>query len=251
MIYIVTHKKFEPLGEKKFYQPLLVGADNNGCSDYKLRDNQGENISNKNSSFCELTGLYWVWKNKRDDLVGLCHYRRYFAKRQLTGKNCILGQKEIENILKSNDIILPKKRWFSGKTAKKFYSKFHNIDDWNNMKKIMINLYPDYQEDIDWFEEEKSGYCYNMFITSRSLLNEYCEWLFRILFELEKLVDLQEYGAYNRRIYGFLAERMINIWVHHNNLKVYEMPVYNPELISMLANKSKNYINRKIRRIKW
>ena len=76
-MYIITHKKFDiPQGADGF-SVLQVGAANNGELGY-LRDDSGENISKMNPYFCELTGMYWLWKNVKEDYVGICHYRRYF-----------------------------------------------------------------------------------------------------------------------------------------------------------------------------
>ena len=77
MIYIVTHKDFNNPVNQKGYLPLQVGTDINGVinEDWET-DNTGDNISSKNLSYNELTGLYWIWKNSKEDIVGLCHYRR-------------------------------------------------------------------------------------------------------------------------------------------------------------------------------
>lgn len=248
MLYIITHKEFEKVESDDFYKSLLVGAEHNTCLHCDTKDNEGNNISEKNTSFCELTGLYWLWKNTCDDMIGLCHYRRYFAYGFFDRKKKIIKGEDVGRYLSQHDIILPQKVWFNGKTAKKFYKKYHNVDDWEKMSKVLLDLYPDYESDIRWFEKEKSGYCYNMFITTRNLFDQYCSWLFSILFELEKKLITDTYGIYNRRVYGFLAERMINIWVHHNKLNVKELPIYNSELLSMLYNKSKNFMLRKIRK---
>lgn len=247
MIYVITHKKFKAVTMDGFYEILLVGADMNKVAEYKVRDNTGENISLKNAYFCELTGIYWLWKNIKDNIVGICHYRRYFAESWFWGKRSILTQERIQEYLSDSDIIMPRKRWFDGKNAKDFYAKHHNIDDWNKMVHIIHKLYPEYDNDVAWFEKQKSGYCYNMFITDGSNFNRYCEWLFSILFELEKETFEKDYSIYNRRIYGFLSERMINVWVHHNKLKVKEAFVYNPMLFSMLADQTRRYIVRKIK----
>lgn len=62
--------------------PLEVGAENRNNFLYKLKDNSGDNISNQNEYFGELTGLYWVWKNckeyKPTDIIGFIHYNKGF-----------------------------------------------------------------------------------------------------------------------------------------------------------------------------
>lgn len=246
MIYVITHKKFKPVTTDGFYETLLVGADVNDVAEYAVKDNTGENISSKNAYFCELTGIYWLWKNVKDDIIGVCHYRRYFIKSAILNKNGILGQSEIKEYMGQADVILPRKRWFDGKNALDFYSKYHNIEDWNRMKSVVERICPDYMEDICWLEKQKKGYCYNMFIMTRELFNSYCEWLFSILFELEKITNIESYSKYNKRMYGFLSERMINIWIHHNRLKICEKRVYNPKMFSMLLNQTKEYFIRKI-----
>lgn len=111
-------------------------------------------------------------------------------------------------------------------TAKEFFALKHDGLVWDMCKRITLEKYPTYEEDYNWFENQNKGYCYNMFISKKEILDGYCEWLFDILFQLEKFVDLNKYDDYNKRMFGFLAERLINIWVHHNHLKVKEMPIY-------------------------
>ena len=77
-IYIAAHKKTE-LPQKDGYIPLQVGAALHDDLGY-LKDDVGDNISSKNPNFCELTGLYYIWKNEKADIVGLSHYRRFFLK---------------------------------------------------------------------------------------------------------------------------------------------------------------------------
>ena len=101
--------------DDELYLPVQVGREGKENLGYQV-DNNGENISNKNATFCELTGLYWAWKNLDADYIGLCHYRRHFTCKKLIPFNeeakfkILLNKKQTEEILKDTDIILPKKR---------------------------------------------------------------------------------------------------------------------------------------------
>lgn len=127
-IFVCTHKKFKyglPFG----YRILQVGASLNADLGY-LRDDNGENISMKNHNYCELTGLYWVWKNVTSDYVGLVHYRRYFYKSRIAAvANDPLSVAYIEKQLKYYDIILPKKFKYNN-TMREIYERDHNIEDY-------------------------------------------------------------------------------------------------------------------------
>ena len=109
-IYVMTHKPVE-LSLPEHYQKLFVGAKKlttEGKEALKgyVFDDCGENISQKNSSYCELTGMYWIWKNQQDDIVGLTHYRRFFGK-----PDELLSMEEAKAILKDCDIIVAKRQW--------------------------------------------------------------------------------------------------------------------------------------------
>ena len=64
-----------------------------------------------------------------------------------------------------------------------------------------------------------------MFVMKRSLFDEYCTWLFDILFELEKRTDMTGYDTYEARLFGFMSERLFNVWLERQNLKKVEIPV--------------------------
>ncbi|WP_105207310.1 DUF4422 domain-containing protein [Streptococcus suis] len=228
-IYVITHKEFNDYLKTPIYKPLLVGANKNSGPDHYLKDNSIEdNISNKNESFCELTGQYWIWKSSKDDVIGLCHYRRYFTKNsKFFSKSFVPSETEILDFLSKYDIILPVKRQFykDGQTAKEFFYNFHDPDVWENCRELIRNNCPEYLSSFEWFENEKEGYCYNMLISNREIFDNYSKWLFDILFELEKNIDLSKYDNYNKRMIGFVSERLINVWVHKNQLSVKELPV--------------------------
>lgn len=225
-IYVITHKNFSPKYIDKIRAILLVGANSNHVDVCDYKDNEGsENISNKNSSFCELTGLYWIWKNSKQDIVGLEHYRRYFTNSGLNFIRKPLSKKKIDVILSTYDMIVPKKRDFDGYSCKEQFAKWHKIEVWDKSYNMLKKKYPKYVKYFEMFENSKEGYGYNMFIAPKKIIDTYCEWLFDILFELELNVDLSQYDKYNQRMWGFLSERLFNVWILANDIKVYETSI--------------------------
>lgn len=220
IIFVATHKKFEQK-LPSYYKPILVGSYNKKINDY-IRDDMGKKqISNKNQNYCELTGMYWIWQNINIEYVGLCHYRRYFVTRYKK----ILKKEKILKFLKSNDIILPKK-WYTNKSIYEHYREKHNIKDLENCKKIIQENYPDYLESFDRIMNGHGMYTCNMFITRKKIYDEYSEWLFDIMTKLEKITDVSKYDDYQKRIYGFLSERLFNVWIDYKKLKVKEENIW-------------------------
>lgn len=131
-ILVATHKKYW-MPDDDVYVPLHVGAEGKESLGY-LPDNTGENISSKNPSYCELTGLYWAWKNLDCEYIGLCHYRRYFGKSIHTRnidkkKEAILYREDYENLLQTYDVLLPKKRNYYIETVRSQYEHAHCKSD--------------------------------------------------------------------------------------------------------------------------
>ena len=99
----------------KMYLPVHVGAEGKKDSDGKdldlgyVKDNTGDNISLKNPSFCELTGLYWAWKNVDSDYIGLAHYRRHFSlsKKSKDPFDNILTYDELAPLLSKYKVLVP------------------------------------------------------------------------------------------------------------------------------------------------
>lgn len=227
-IYVATHKKWN-FPKDKIYVPIRVGAALNSDDFGYIRDDEGENISNKNKSFCELTATYWILKNSNADIVGLTHYRRYFYKKFKTSnlKN-VLDEKDILTILNKYDIIVPNKTYIIKHNVEQSWKSTHIYKDYIECRKIVSQLYPDYLEAFDKVSNSKILYTCNMFISDKKIFDEYYNWLFDILFELEKIVDLSNYDDYNKRLYGFMSERLFNVWLcKHKDLKIYRAPIYN------------------------
>ncbi len=225
-IFIACHKQCE-LPNKDCYIPLHVGAE--GKKDLGFtKDSTGENISLKNPNYCELTGLYWMWKNSKSKYIGLVHYRRYFFRKiKEHSIDKIISKDEVLNILNEYDVIVPKKTKLIGLTTREQFAKYHNVKDYDICRDIIEEKYPDYVEAFDTVSNRKYFYAFNMCIMNKKSFDNYCKWLFDILFEVEKRVDMSNYTDYEKRLFGFLSERLFNVWLEKNNLKLKELAVYN------------------------
>ena len=230
-VYVVSHKPVDltALELPQCYKRIRVGNYEH-LDNTELRDDCGiDTIAQKNLSYCELTALYWMWKNDQgSDYIGLCHYRRFFTSFLISfSARGILDESRAEKLLRKYDVILPVKSYTWKSTAVGYLnSGFQN--DLNTTAEAIEQLYPEYSE--YWYSEvidSPCTYLYNMFIMPRILLNEYCAWLFDILFYVETHTDIGAYDDVHRRIYGYLAERLLSVWVKKNNLHVKEVRVIN------------------------
>lgn len=235
-IYISAHKcGFTPQMEP--FQTIQVGAEKASTKFANAHDDTGDNISAKNSNYCELTAQYWVWKNAPPtDVVGFCHYRRYFHDVITVQHTKYLRDSEIENFfasynsdfidtyLKDHDIILLKP-----------FSYYHSIentlstivqkDDLIILENAIREIHPDYLDTYRRFmnHNNKISSC-NMFITSWEIFEEYSSWLFEVLEHAEKKIKLSDYQTPSR-VYGFLGEALLNVFVTHNKLRPKKIPV--------------------------
>ncbi len=236
-IYVITHKEFEMPELDGVYIPLWVGAAGKTTPDRYLRDDTGDDqISKKNSHYCELTGQYWISKNdEAEDYVGLCHYRRYFvtpmgkASNILTHKaGFFLTGKQIRKILSHYDLIRHNVTILKQKVGESFESA-HGLD-LNLVRNIIKERYPDYLSAYDAVINGRQIHLLNMFITSKEHFNAYSAWLFDVLFALEEEIGLTDE---NKRIMGFLSERLLDVWVKKNHLRAKECLAINTERIDM------------------
>ena len=237
-IIIATHKKYE-MPTDSLYLPVHVGREGKNDLGY-VGDNTGENISLKNASFCELTGLYWAWKNLDVDYLGLAHYRRHFTMTPTAKRNKehlmedVLKTSELEPLLEKYDIIVPKKRKYYIETLYSHYEHTHYKEHLDVTREIIAELYPEYLGDFDKVMKQTSGYMFNMYIMKKELSDAYCEWLFRILFELENRLQDREYSFFQGRFYGRVSEIIFNVWLMHQNKPYYEMPYMHMEKINWM-----------------
>lgn len=227
-IIVATHKEYW-MPSDDMYFPLFVGAGDRLPTQLPFKgDNTGDNISEKNNTFCELTGLYWGWKNLKADCLGLCHYRRYFGTHQSffgDQKKRLLTLADMERLLKDADVILPAKRHYWIETRGSQYKHAHHLEDLQVTEAVLKERYPDYLEAWNWMVQTRSGHICNMFVMRRELLDGYCTWLFDILFEVERRLDITSYSGKDQRVYGYLGERLLDVWIRKNRLHIKEVPM--------------------------
>ena len=248
-IIVATHKEYR-MPSDPLYLPLQVGAACHPPLPY-VRDDTGDNISAKNPNYCELTGLYWAWKNLDADVIGLCHYRRYFAgKHVLLHRNpwsCLISADTLKNLLSGAPVILPVKRNYFIETGYSQYVHAHHEEDLVTTRKILAERCPAYVPAFDRTLKKTAGHRFNMFVMRRDLLDQYCTWLFDVLCELERQLDISGYNDYDKRVFGFVAECLLDVWIETNHISYTELPVLHMESQHWLK-KGTAFLKRKFRK---
>ena len=235
-VIIATHKKYVfPMNE--LYLPLHVGRQNK--QDLGIQgDNEGENISIKNPMYCELTGLYWAWKNLDADYLGVAHYRRHFSCEKNLPKepseriNRVLTLQQADEIFNNTDIILPQKRKYYIENLYSHYEHTLYVEPLEKTRDIISEKYPEYLAEFDRLHKRTSAHMFNMFIMKREYFNEYCEWLFSILFDLENRIDISKYDSFHARFLGRVSELLLDVWINTRNLKYEEVKVIDIEKVN-------------------
>ena len=214
--------------ETDLYVPLHMGREGKADLGY-AGDNTGENISLKNPNYCELTGLYWAWKNVFADFIGLVHYRRYFTRRTSwtveARKEQILTRQEWEDKLARCPVIVPNKRRYWIETNRSHYNHAHPREGLDRTERIVQERYPEYLPFFTRVMNRTWAHMFNMFVMRRDLYAGYCEWLFGILFELEKQLDISRYDAFQARVFGFISELLLDVWLEKNSVEYKEQNV--------------------------
>ncbi|MGN9222837.1 DUF4422 domain-containing protein [Coprococcus comes] len=217
-IVVATHKKYI-MPTDSMYVPIHVGAEGKKDSNGNkldlgyIKDNTGNNISKKNASFCELTGLYWAWKNLDADFVGLVHYRRHFSMNHKKGFEYVLAYEELKPYLDKVKVFVPKKQKYYIESLYSHYAHTHYASHLDETRIIIEEKYPEYLEAFDRVIKHTYGFMFNMMIMRKELLEDYCSWLFDILFALEKRIGVSELSTFQGRFYGRVSEIIFNVWI--------------------------------------
>lgn len=220
-IVVATHKKYE-MPKDEMYIPLQVGAagkfNKNGTPidlGY-VRDDSGDNISHRNANFGTQTGLYWIWKNIDADYKGLVHYRRHFVgsnsnKKDMVGS--VITYDEIVPMLEKYKIFVPRKRRYYIESLYSHYAHTHDENHFQIVEQIIRKDCPDYLKAYKKVLNRSWGYMFNMMILQKELMDDYCSWLFNILFQVFEKVDTTNMSAFDSRFCGRISEILFDVWI--------------------------------------
>ena len=226
-IYVVTHKPFIP-PKDAMYVPVYAGMGNDnpmGIQGEMVEDN----ITYLNRWINECTVLYWIWKHTKETYVGINHYRRYFSFTKTSTYERIIKASEImEDLHKFDMLVAPLYDSYPFSLRKQMEVSVNKDAfelGYNNVRSAIEMKHPDYIREFDIYFKGHSMYPCNMFITNRVVLNAYCSWLFDILPMACADFDVDSYDDYSQRMIGFMAERLLTLWIIHNNISVKEIPM--------------------------
>ncbi|MDO5386094.1 MAG: DUF4422 domain-containing protein, partial [Pseudomonadota bacterium] len=223
--------------------------------DNMIGDDTGDNISQLNREFCEVTAMYWAWKNYdklgNPDYIGFMHYRRHFifnenfsSEKLWEGcyeydilddnyiKNCGLDSASIRKYLAEQECDMFTTPYVSSNLSVENQHRdllpFLNIDDLLLSKKITEDLYPEYKEDINLYFSSNKHYWYHSFIMKKEVFFQYCEWLFPILLKLHTEINYTNYSVMRKRAIGFISERLHGVFITHLFAENYKKIKYIP-----------------------
>lgn len=200
--------KFTPpecLVNSPYIIPIQVGAALTNERIADVIDSTGDNISNRNAHYSEMTAFYWMWKNSKAKYIGLCHYRRFW-----------LNLSFIAEVLHADDLdaVLPLPTLCQKSVYDDYLLKYIPTV-WKPMMDVMKEQSPEYYEAAQLIFKDKIFYASNMCILKREVLNDLCEWMFPIVMEVEKIVgDIKD--PYFNRYAGFCTERLITLYFIYN-----------------------------------
>ena len=225
-IYAASFYKDKPLSNPPilpgYYKKLYLGCDGaekssvdiNGQADFY--DNTGDNISSLNPNRCEMAAHYWVWKNRledsTDDYVGICHYRRILD----------LSDEDLRKMVDNDvDVVLPYPM-IHYPNAAIHHTWYVPEKDWELMRTIVSDLYPEYGRKFDEVFNAPEFYNYNMLVAKKRVFADYCAWLYPILDRIEELSEPRGSERHDRYT-AYLSESLETLYfmVNLNNLKIY------------------------------
>lgn len=204
--------------KEDFYTPYTVdiqaGVALTDRTIAEIKDNSGDNVSARNRDYCELSAVYWIWKNDlAADYVGICHYRRRF----------VINEAMINQMVNRDlDGVFPIPILMDGGMRTEFVERNYFLTPhmWEMTGQVLGECFPEYQDAWEEFGQSYFIIPCNMFIMRRDMFDRYCGWLFKILGEIDN-VYLRQGIQWDNRYLGYIGECLMNVFVmkHKRELK--------------------------------
>lgn len=205
VLYEVGNHRDKPLQNppqlKGYEQPIQAGAALSEMRIAGVLDNTGENISDKNKQYCEMSAVYWIWKNTKHDWTGIEHYRRHLHIQP-------------EMLQDDVDAILPLPYMSYPNTVTQF-RRFVSEDVLQLLLQALQELHPKQYEAYRKILYGTYQYTYNMQCTRREVFEDYCKWFFEITEYMENKAE-QVPEIKNTRALSYVAEVLTNLYFMHN-----------------------------------
>lgn len=241
----VASHKLQQMPHDSMYLPIFVGhfkhPDAAPLPPRWQPDDQPENqqISAKNPHYCELTATYWMWKNSQADAKGLVHYRRLLSLNKSKDLDTMLTNSETAKLLSEYDLILPKKRNYYVETLWSHYVHSHHPEPLEILKDVIHNKYPDYADAFDRVMQRKSAHMFNILIAKAPIFDEFCSWMFDVLKNVEhdERLNLSDYSDYEARVFGFLSEFLLDVWLEMH-------PQYHYTEVNCIFTEKQNWLKK-------
>ncbi len=249
-IIVATHAQNKMPGDE-MYLPVQVGALGKQDLGYQ-KDCEGDNISHKNPSFCELTGLYWAWKNLDAAYVGLAHYRRHFKGRSKGSDplDLVLTWQEADRLLEDTDILVTKKRRYYIENIYDHYAHTLYVETLDKAIEVIHAKYPQYSATLERCMKHTHMHAFNMMVMKKDKLDAYCRWLFDILFEVEQALADKQYSPFHARYPGRISELLLDVWLEQNGYSYKEVPFLYTQKVDYVA-KVTGFLKSKFLREKY
>lgn len=227
-LFVAAHKNAQ-FPSDDIYVPLWLGKPEDNKNGY-TDDKKEPSIAYLNPRINECTGLYHIWKHETAEITGLVHYRRLFLNdRQMDGKRMLIERADILEYLSRYDILVYQLECFSAPLREQLVTSGISAENSNRALKVFERLIVEKQPDYaDAFERVMGGcafYPCNMLIARKPVFDAYCEWLFSFLIDAANELDFDAFDDANRRTAGFLAERMLTVWLLQQDLRIRELEV--------------------------
>ena len=189
------------------------------------------NIAHLNSKLNEMTAIYAYWKNlmKDADYIGFNHYRRLFKIEDLNdiAEYDIIDAKPIPMVFNMSFFTRSPIPNYVPTDIKKGYAICHKIEDWNKMEELLKKT-PYYVDFEEWSKQNSLTSPCNMFIMKKKIFEDYCKFVFPILFDLEQKINLEGRDGYQRRALAFISERLTSLFIYSKKNQGYRVKSIEP-----------------------